>query len=81
MLSDGHETVGKYLTDPEISGLINERAYAIGLGTPENLNPVALGALAQGSGGYLMMTGDLGTDDIFRLSKYYLQILAGISNA
>lgn len=81
VLTDGHETAAKYLSDPSITGLINERVYAIGLGTPEKLNPAALSTLADSTGGFLMMTGDLGINDIFRLSKYYLQILAGVTNA
>lgn len=81
VLTDGHETAAKYLSDPSITGLINERVYAIGLGTPEVLNPSALSTLAASTGGYLMMTGDLGINDIFRQSKYYLQILAGVTNA
>lgn len=81
VLTDGHETAAKYVSDPSITGLINERVYAIGLGTPEKLNPGALSTLADSTGGFLMMTGDLGINDIFRLSKYYLQILAGVTNA
>jgi hypothetical protein len=78
VFTDGHETAGQYISD--VAGLINERVYAIGLGTAEQLNPVALNALTDGSGGFLLMTGNLGPNDLFRLSKYYLQILAGVTN-
>jgi hypothetical protein len=81
VLTDGHETAAKYLSDPSLTGLINDRVYAIGLGKAEQLNPAALSSLANSTGGFLMMTGDLGVNDIFRLSKYYLQILAGVTNA
>lgn len=78
VLTDGHETEAKYIAD--VAPSINERVFAIGLGTAEQLQPAALAALTNGTGGYLLMTGNLGSDDIFRLSKYYLQILAGVTN-
>ncbi len=79
VLTDGHETAAKYIAD--VAGLINERVYAIGLGTAEQVKPAALTALTNGTGGYTLMTGALGVDQYFRLSKYYLQILAGVRNA
>ena len=41
-----------------------------------------MNALANGTGGYLMLTGVLSAsiDDYFRLSKYFMQILAGVTN-
>jgi hypothetical protein len=78
VFTDGHETASKYISD--IVGLIDERVYAIGLGTAEQLNPVALNELTDSSGGFLLMTGNLGPNDLFRLAKYYLQILAGVTN-
>lgn len=79
VFTDGHETDAKYIAD--VAGFINERVFAIGLGTAEQLNPAALDALVKGTGGYLLMTDDLGPDDLLRLHKYYLQILAGVTNA
>ena len=79
VLTDGHETAAKYIS--EVTHLINERVYAIGLGTAENIQPAALTALTNGTGGYTLITGDLGLDQYFRLTKYYLQILAGVRNA
>ncbi|OKH52918.1 hypothetical protein NIES2101_12555 [Calothrix sp. HK-06] len=78
VLTDGQENTPKYIAD--IMSEINERVFAIGLGTAEQINPVALTALTNGTGGYLLLTGILDTDDYFRLSKYYLQILAGVTN-
>jgi len=78
VFTDGHETASKYISD--IAGLINERVYAIGLGTADQLNPTALNELTDSSGGFLLMTGNLGSNDLFRLGKYYLQILAGVTN-
>jgi hypothetical protein len=79
VLTDGHETEPKYIAD--VADLINERVYAIGLGTAEQIKPSALTALTNGTGGYTLMTGEIGTSEYFRLSKYYLQILAGVTNA
>jgi hypothetical protein len=78
VFTDGHETASKYIAD--VAALINARVFAIGLGTADQIQPAALSALTNGTGGYLLLTGALGPDDLFRLSKYYLQILAGVTN-
>ena len=79
VFTDGHETAAKYISD--VQHLINERVYAIGLGTAQVVQPAALNALTNGSGGYLIMTDDLGANDYLKLSKYFLQVLAGVTNA
>jgi len=78
VLTDGHENEPKYLD--EVAPLIHERVFAIGLGTAEEINPVALTKLTNDTGGYLLLTGTMGPDNLYRLSKYYLQILAGVTN-
>jgi subtilisin family serine protease len=78
VFSDGHENQPKYLSD--VSGLIDETVFAIGLGTPEKLRPAALDALANGTGGYVVLTDELGSDDNFLLAKYFMQVLAGVKN-
>lgn len=78
VLTDGQETAAKYISD--VMPLINDRVFAIGLGTAEAIQPAALTALTNGTGGYLLMTGSIDSDDYFRLAKYYLQILAGVTN-
>jgi Mg-chelatase subunit ChlD len=82
VLTDGRENHDdysrRYISD--VADLINERVYAIGLGTAENIQPSALEALCNGHEGYLRMTGDLDIDAYFRLAKYYQQILAGVTN-
>ena len=78
VFTDGHETAAKYIAD--VAPLINERVFAIGLGTADQIQPASLIALTNGTGGYLLLTGAIGPDDLFRLSKYYLQILAGVTN-
>ncbi len=78
VLTDGQENTPAFIAD--VAADINQYVFAIGLGTVQEVNPVALNAITNGSGGYLLMTGSLGTDDFFRLAKYYQQILAGITN-
>lgn len=82
VLTDGHESHGphtrQYITD--VAEQINDRVYAIGLGDPGALNPGALQDLCNGHDGYMMITGALDTDALFRLTKYYQQILAGVTN-
>jgi len=78
VLTDGHENRARFLSD--VSSLINNRVFAIGLGTPEQIQPIALQALTSGTNGYMMMTGTLDANDPFRLDKYYLQILTGVTN-
>ena len=77
VLTDGRENRPEYLADLETIG---DRVFGIGLGTPEQINPAALTQLTDGTGGYVLMTGNLDTDDYFILQKYYLQILAGVTS-
>lgn len=79
VLTDGRENAP--LTIAAASGSVNSRVYAIGLGTPEHIDPDSLTAITNGSGGYVLMTGTLSGDEYFTLQKYYLQILAGVTNA
>ena len=78
VFTDGEENRPKFLADVTD---INERVYAIGLGTADELNPAALTTLTNGTGGYLLLTGALSADRFFQLSKYFLQILAGVKNS
>ena len=78
VLTDGEENTEKFIDD--VKPMIDERVFAIGLGTVEEVNPVALKKLTSDTGGYLLLTGAMGPDNLFRLSKYYMQILAGVTN-
>lgn len=82
VLTDGRENHGphtrQYISD--VADQINSRVYAIGLGEPSALNPAALQDLCNNQEGYMMITGALDTDALFRLTKYYQQILAGVTN-
>jgi hypothetical protein len=79
VLTDGMENTAPYIAD--VAGSINANTYAIGFGTPANISVAALNALTQNQNGYLVVTGVITQDIKFRLVKYFLQILAGITNA
>ena len=79
VLTDGNETASKYLSDLTPDEL-HSRIYAIGVGTPENVNPTALATLTGSNQGFLLMTGAITPDDSFLLTKYFQQILAGVTN-
>jgi hypothetical protein len=80
VLTDGLENDPLWIAD--VLGSIDDRTFAIGLGNEQQVNTAALHALAHGTGGELLLTGLLSssTDDYFLLSKYFLQILAGVTN-
>ena len=64
-----------------VSGSITANTYAVGLGLPSNISVPALTTLCQGHNGYLLVTGAISNDQSMQLSKYFLQILAGVTNA
>jgi hypothetical protein len=79
VFTDGKENRPEFLAD--VGGLIGDKVFAIGLGTAEDLNATALAQLCSGSGGELLLTDTIDPqDDYFKLAKYYLQVLAGITN-
>lgn len=79
VLTDGEENTPPMLAD--VGGSITANTFAIGLGQPENISTVALSTLTQGHNGYLLITGTLTSDQAARLNKYFLQVLAGVTNA
>ena len=81
VLTDGLENEPLSIADVP-PGTIDGRTFAIGLGNEHQVNTTALRALANGTGGFLYLTGLLTSsiDDYFRLSKFFLQILAGVTN-
>lgn len=78
VLTDGKENEEKYIS--EVSDLINDKVFAVGLGTAANINPNALTEVCNNTGGYTLLTDQLDNDSYFKLAKYFLQILAGITN-
>ena len=79
VLTDGVENQPRYIS--EVAAEINELTYAVGLGKPQNISAAALQTISGNNGGYLLVTGAITADNRFLLQKYFLQILAGISNA
>jgi hypothetical protein len=79
VLTDGNETESLYLSELDPDEL-HSRIFAIGVGTPENINPAALATIAGSNDGYMLLTGNIDSDDTFLLTKYFQQILAGITN-
>jgi hypothetical protein len=80
VFTDGLENTPPFIAD--VMSSINDRTFAIGLGTAEQVSTAALNALTNNTGGYLLLSGRLSPsiDDTFRLTKYFLQILAGVTN-
>jgi len=80
VFTDGLENTPLYIAD--VMGSINDRTFAIGLGTAEQVSVGALTALANNTGGRLLLSGRLSPsiDDYFRLSKFFMQVLAGVTN-
>ncbi len=81
VFTDGLENTDAFIHN--IMGSIDAQTFAIGLGDALQVSAAALTALTNGTGGYLLLTGLLSSasqDDRFRLSKYFIQILAGVTN-
>ena len=79
VLTDGMENTPPFIAD--VASSIDAFTYSIGLGTADNISTAALQAISGNHGGYLLITGAISGDNQFLLQKYFLQILAGISNA
>jgi len=79
VVTDGMENTAPMIAD--VASSVDANTFAIGIGQPGNISVPALDALTQGHGGYLVVTGTITTDQSFRLTKYFLQALAGITNA
>jgi hypothetical protein len=77
VLTDGVENSSLFISDVALGAGI--KAYAVGLGLPQNVNVDKLSAVTGNTGGYLLVTGELDDQNEFRLHKYFAQILAGIS--
>lgn len=82
VFTDGHENRPTYIADLPSSGT-DDKVFAVGLGTPSQIRPAALQRLTNASGsdeGYVLVSGSLSPDDQFLLDKYFIQILAGVTN-
>jgi hypothetical protein len=77
-------TDGQWNTPPSlasVAGSITANTYAVGLGLPSNISVPALTTLCQGHNGFLLITGAIAPDQAMRLGKYFLEVLAGVTNA
>lgn len=79
VLTDGNENRARWISD--VAPEIDERTFAIGLGTPQNTSAAALQSISGNHGGFLLITGAITGDNRFALQKYFLQVLAGVTNA
>lgn len=81
LLTDGIENSPISISDAIGMGAVDSKVYAIGLGNEFQVNTAALNSISGTSGGNLLLSGVLtnGTDDFFRVKKFFLQILAGIT--
>ncbi len=78
VFTDGYENRPEWIAD--IGSSITDRTYAVALGRSENIRPATLQQVANGTGGYCVLTDDLNTDSRYKLAKYFLQVLAGVKN-
>lgn len=78
-LTDGKENRPLWLAD--IGTDINAHTFAVGFGQPQNISVGGLQKIAGNHSGYLVVTGAITTQNEFLLSKFFLQILAGVTNA
>jgi hypothetical protein len=57
-------------------GTINQTTFAIGFGLPGQVNDATLSQISVNTGGYLLTTGNVATDDErFKLAKFFIRIL------
>jgi Common central domain of tyrosinase len=80
VFTDGLQNTAPLIAD--VMGSIDDRTFAIGLGNAQQVSTAALTALTNGTGGQLLLTDVLtaSLDDYFLVYKYFLQILAGVTN-
>lgn len=78
VFTDGIEDRSPRIAD--VQHLITDRLYAVGVADAANVQNDILRAIANNSGGFMLVTGALAQDDEFLLEKFFIQILAGVLN-
>ena len=80
VLTDGIENRSRYIADVAAA---DQRERPMRSASARRRTPAlpALQTISGNNGGFLLVTGAIGTDNRFLLQKYFLQILAGVSNA
>ena len=76
VMTDGEENRPRWIED--VMPFTENPVYAVAMGTPQNIDTVALTELAGQTGGYVLLTGDLHGEDRFKMLKYYMQIYTNI---
>jgi hypothetical protein len=81
VLTDGNENVHPYIGELP-AGTVTNRTYAIGFGLPGEVSDAALQAITSNTNGDLIITGHLSSEEQrFQLTKYFVQVLASVTNA
>lgn len=81
VLTDGNENVHPYVNELA-AGTISNRTFSIGFGLPGQVSDTVLSAIANNTGGFFTVTGNLSTEEQrFFLTKQFVQVLAGATNA
>lgn len=81
VLTDGNQNVHPYIHELP-AGTITNRTYAIGFGLPGQVSDEALNDITSNTNGDLIITGNIGSDEQrFLLTKYFVQVLAGVTNS
>lgn len=78
VFTDGFETRAPYIAD--VSQLLTDRVYAVGIADAENVQNDTLATLASGNDGFMLVMGALAQDDEFLLEKFFMQVLVGVTN-
>lgn len=81
VLTDGNENVHPYISELP-AGTITNRTFAIGFGLPGEVSDEALNDITSNTNGDLIITGNISTEEQrFHLTKYFVQVLAGVTNS
>jgi Common central domain of tyrosinase len=82
LFTDGLENRLATIDDAIGMGAVDTTTFAVGLGNEFQVNTGKLNQIAGSTGGNLLLSGILtdGTDDFYRVKKFFLQILATVTN-
>jgi len=81
VLTDGNQNVHPYISELP-AGTITSRTYAIGFGLPGDVSDEALNDITSNTNGDMIITGSITSEEQrFMLTKYFVQVLAGVTNS
>ena len=81
VLTDGNENIHPYVGELP-AGTITNRTFAIGFGLPGEVSDPVLNQITSNTNGDLIITGNMPSEEQrFNLTKYFVQILAGVMNS